>query len=67
MFHIQEISCSDCDCRGPNLWLCLRENCGHIGCGEKSNDHNTKHNAVSGFDNYFCSYKSYDILKKSYV
>lgn len=47
MFLIQEISCSDCDCRGPNLWLCLRENCGHIGCGEKSNDHNTKHNAVS--------------------
>lgn len=42
-----EISCSDCDCRGPNLWLCLRENCGHIGCGEKSNDHNTKHNAAN--------------------
>ncbi|XP_066154827.1 ubiquitin carboxyl-terminal hydrolase 20 isoform X1 [Euwallacea fornicatus] len=41
----QEITCSDCDSRDPNLWLCLKINCGYIGCGEKSNDDNTKHNA----------------------
>ncbi|XP_050312618.1 ubiquitin carboxyl-terminal hydrolase 20 isoform X2 [Anthonomus grandis grandis] len=41
----QNISCSDCNCHGPNLWLCLKKSCGHIGCSEKSNDHNTIHNA----------------------
>ncbi|CAG9762211.1 unnamed protein product [Ceutorhynchus assimilis] len=40
-----EIKCTDCDCSGPNLWLCLKNNCGHIGCAEKSNDHSTQHNA----------------------
>ncbi|XP_030753353.1 ubiquitin carboxyl-terminal hydrolase 20 isoform X2 [Sitophilus oryzae] len=41
-----ELKCSDCDCHGPNLWLCLKKNCSHIGCAEKSNDHSTIHNAM---------------------
>ncbi|KAJ8963471.1 hypothetical protein NQ318_018954 [Aromia moschata] len=35
----KELVCSDCDCRGPNLWICLHKNCLRIGCSEKSNDH----------------------------
>uniref|UniRef100_A0AAR5QDD5 Ubiquitin carboxyl-terminal hydrolase n=1 Tax=Dendroctonus ponderosae TaxID=77166 RepID=A0AAR5QDD5_DENPD len=46
-----EICCSDCDCRGPNLWLCLKKSCSHIGCSEKSNDHSTIHNSN---DPYHC-------------
>ncbi|XP_076260331.1 ubiquitin specific protease 20/33 isoform X2 [Rhynchophorus ferrugineus] len=41
-----EIKCTDCECRGPNLWLCLKKNCSHVGCAENSNDHSTLHNAL---------------------
>ncbi|XP_074029590.1 ubiquitin specific protease 20/33 [Leptinotarsa decemlineata] len=40
----KELICSDCNCRGPNLWICLYKNCLRIGCGEKSSDHSTTHN-----------------------
>ncbi|CAG2060357.1 unnamed protein product, partial [Timema podura] len=41
----KEISkCSECDSRGPNLWLCLHRGCHRIGCGEVHNDHSTVHN-----------------------
>nr|CAD7580431.1 unnamed protein product [Timema californicum] len=44
----KEISkCSECDSRGPNLWLCLHRGCHRIGCGEVHNDHSTVHNRVS--------------------
>ena len=36
-------ACKLCDHRGPNLWLCLHENCLDIGCGETGQDHSTKH------------------------
>lgn len=39
------VICADCDCQGPNLWMCLHKNCLQIGCSEKSNDHSTLHNA----------------------
>ncbi|XP_057667696.1 ubiquitin carboxyl-terminal hydrolase 20 isoform X2 [Diorhabda carinulata] len=44
LLNIKELICSDCDCRGPNLWICLHKNCLRIGCAEKSNDHSTLHN-----------------------
>ncbi|KAL1512718.1 hypothetical protein ABEB36_002261 [Hypothenemus hampei] len=46
LFHLslkQATCCTDCDYRGPNLWLCLNKGCGHIGCPEISNDHSTLH------------------------
>ena len=36
-------ACKLCAHQGPNLWLCLHENCLDIGCGETGQDHSTKH------------------------
>ncbi|KAG5880268.1 hypothetical protein JTB14_003417 [Gonioctena quinquepunctata] len=44
ILNSKELVCADCNCRGPNLWICLYKNCLRIGCGEKSNDHSTIHN-----------------------
>ncbi|CAG9821183.1 unnamed protein product [Phaedon cochleariae] len=44
LVNSKELVCADCDCRGPNLWICLFNNCLRIGCAEKSNDHSTLHN-----------------------
>lgn len=41
-----QLVCADCDCKGPNLWICLYRDCLHIGCAEKTNDHSTNHNRV---------------------
>ncbi|CAG9805678.1 unnamed protein product [Chironomus riparius] len=35
--------CADCLQQGPNLWLCLQQNCLYIGCSDKHNDHSTLH------------------------
>ncbi|XP_022900534.1 ubiquitin carboxyl-terminal hydrolase 20 [Onthophagus taurus] len=43
--HAEKIQCADCECTGPNLWICLQHDCLKIGCSEQSNDHNTLHNA----------------------
>ncbi|KAJ8870435.1 hypothetical protein PR048_029457 [Dryococelus australis] len=40
----EKAKCSECDSRGPNLWLCLYRGCYRIGCGEAQNDHSTIHN-----------------------
>lgn len=45
LLNCSELVCADCDCHGPNLWICLYKNCLRIGCAEKSNDHSTLHNA----------------------
>ncbi|CAG9857612.1 unnamed protein product [Phyllotreta striolata] len=47
LLNSKELVCADCDCHGPNLWICLYKNCLRIGCAEKSNDHSTLHNATS--------------------
>ncbi|KAG5679922.1 hypothetical protein PVAND_009458 [Polypedilum vanderplanki] len=33
----------DCFQQGPNLWLCLQQQCLFIGCSDKHNDHSTLH------------------------
>ncbi|XP_038063636.1 ubiquitin carboxyl-terminal hydrolase 20-like [Patiria miniata] len=35
--------CNSCDAAGPNLWMCLTENCGYVGCGEAGSDHSSVH------------------------
>ncbi|CAG9792651.1 unnamed protein product [Diatraea saccharalis] len=37
------LTCYDCGCPGPNLWICLQPECHHIGCSEVKNDHSTIH------------------------
>ncbi|XP_077987089.1 ubiquitin carboxyl-terminal hydrolase 20-like [Glandiceps talaboti] len=38
-----EGSCKSCDAGGPNLWACLQDGCGYVGCGESAVDHSTDH------------------------
>ncbi|KAI5638408.1 ubiquitin carboxyl-terminal hydrolase domain-containing protein [Phthorimaea operculella] len=37
------LTCFDCGCPGPNLWICLQPDCRHVGCSEVKNDHSTIH------------------------
>ncbi|CAB3229703.1 unnamed protein product [Arctia plantaginis] len=37
------LTCFDCGCPGPNLWICLQPDCHHVGCSEVKNDHSTLH------------------------
>ncbi|CAF4874443.1 unnamed protein product [Pieris macdunnoughi] len=39
----ESLTCFDCGCSGPNLWICLQTDCRHIGCSEVKNDHSTTH------------------------
>lgn len=39
----EALTCNDCGCPGPNLWICLQPECHHIGCSEVKNDHSTLH------------------------
>nr|XP_026499337.1 ubiquitin carboxyl-terminal hydrolase 33 [Vanessa tameamea] len=39
----ENLTCFDCGCPGPNLWICLQPDCRHIGCSEVKNDHSTLH------------------------
>ncbi|XP_028163916.1 ubiquitin carboxyl-terminal hydrolase 20 isoform X2 [Ostrinia furnacalis] len=39
----ETLTCFDCGCPGPNLWICLQPDCHHIGCSEVKNDHSTIH------------------------
>nr|XP_049701679.1 ubiquitin carboxyl-terminal hydrolase 20 isoform X2 [Helicoverpa armigera] len=39
----ETLTCFDCGCPGPNLWICLQPDCHHIGCSEVKNDHSTLH------------------------
>ncbi|XP_037296928.1 ubiquitin carboxyl-terminal hydrolase 20 isoform X2 [Manduca sexta] len=39
----ETLTCFDCGCSGPNLWICLQPECHHIGCSEGKNDHSTIH------------------------
>ncbi|KAJ0171492.1 hypothetical protein K1T71_013042 [Dendrolimus kikuchii] len=39
----ESLTCFDCGCPGPNLWICLQPECHHIGCSEVKNDHSTLH------------------------
>ncbi|XP_053617981.1 ubiquitin carboxyl-terminal hydrolase 20 [Plodia interpunctella] len=39
----ETLTCFDCGCPGPNLWICLQPECHHIGCSEVKNDHSTIH------------------------
>ncbi|XP_068624897.1 ubiquitin carboxyl-terminal hydrolase 20 isoform X2 [Battus philenor] len=39
----ENLTCFDCGCPGPNLWICLQPDCHHIGCSEVKNDHSTIH------------------------
>ncbi|XP_072948402.1 ubiquitin carboxyl-terminal hydrolase 20 isoform X2 [Epargyreus clarus] len=39
----ETLTCVDCGCPGPNLWICLQPDCHHIGCSEVKNDHSTIH------------------------
>ncbi|KAF9423351.1 hypothetical protein HW555_001160 [Spodoptera exigua] len=39
----ENLTCFDCGCPGPNLWICLQPECHHIGCSEVKNDHSTLH------------------------
>lgn len=50
--HIDPIKCNDCECN-KNLWLCLKENCYYIGCGQDSasNKHSSLHAVVFIFFN----------------
>ncbi|XP_077284593.1 ubiquitin specific protease 20/33 isoform X2 [Arctopsyche grandis] len=41
--HNQVLSCTDCGCNGPNLWICLQRECSHVGCSENHDDHSTTH------------------------
>ncbi|KRT79366.1 Peptidase [Oryctes borbonicus] len=40
----QRLCCQDCNCTGPNLWMCMHRDCLRIGCSEEFSDHNTMHN-----------------------
>lgn len=40
----EKYGCNYCQDTGPNLWLCLQNNCLQIGCSESVNDHSTLHN-----------------------
>lgn len=39
----ESLTCFDCGCLGPNLWICLQPECHHVGCSEVKNDHSTSH------------------------
>ncbi|XP_063542442.1 ubiquitin carboxyl-terminal hydrolase 20 [Cydia strobilella] len=39
----ENLTCFDCGCPGPNLWICLQPDCHHVGCSEVRNDHSTLH------------------------
>ncbi|CAK1543435.1 unnamed protein product [Leptosia nina] len=39
----ETLTCLDCRCPDPNLWICLQPECRHIGCSEVKNDHSTIH------------------------
>ncbi|XP_028032864.1 ubiquitin carboxyl-terminal hydrolase 20 isoform X1 [Bombyx mandarina] len=39
----EALTCFDCGCPGPNLWICLQPECHHVGCSEVKNDHSTFH------------------------
>ncbi|XP_022106308.1 ubiquitin carboxyl-terminal hydrolase 20-like [Acanthaster planci] len=49
LFHEEDLRqrsqgcCNSCDAVGPNLWMCLTENCGYVGCGESFHDHSSEH------------------------
>lgn len=51
----QNVTCSDCNCAGPNLWVCLFRDCLRIGCSENFNDHSTLHNKVR-YERYYCCF-----------
>lgn len=40
----EKYGCNNCQNTGPNLWLCLQDDCFQIGCSERVNDHSTNHN-----------------------
>ncbi|XP_071802261.1 ubiquitin carboxyl-terminal hydrolase 20-like [Asterias amurensis] len=53
LFHEEDLRqraqgcCNSCDARGPNVWMCLHENCGFVGCGETANDHSSEHTKIT--------------------
>lgn len=38
--------CNDCNCNGPNLWLCLFPDCRWVACAETHLNHSTVHNQM---------------------
>jgi len=36
-------SCSSCQAKGIDLWICLDDSCLYVGCGNKWNDHISQH------------------------
>ena len=44
------LTCDECDQR-KNLWLCLREDCLYVGCGQSNLKHSTDHAQVSSYSN----------------
>ncbi|CAB3367411.1 Hypothetical predicted protein [Cloeon dipterum] len=36
--------CEECKSKGPNMWVCLHQDCLKVGCGEAYKDHSTIHN-----------------------
>ena len=43
----QRLKCEECE-KSKNLWVCLREDCRFVGCGQdlKSNEHSNLHSTV---------------------
>lgn len=51
------LKCNECDCY-KNLWLCLRENCMYVGCGQDQNSrkHSSLHANVLNYIFLFYCY-----------
>jgi hypothetical protein len=47
--ELDELKCDECS-KTHNLWLCLRENCMHVGCGQ--DDHSNKHGSLHAFKTF---------------
>ncbi|CAG0892429.1 unnamed protein product [Cyprideis torosa] len=41
--YSNELKCAWCPKKGPNLWLCLHEDCFELSCGKKAGDHSGVH------------------------
>ncbi|KAG6465177.1 hypothetical protein O3G_MSEX014984 [Manduca sexta] len=54
----ETLTCFDCGCSGPNLWICLQPECHHIGCSEGKNDHSTIHQKVNYYKYNYLLFKT---------
>lgn len=47
--QLNELKCDECN-KTHNLWLCLRDNCMHVGCGQ--DDHSNKHGNLHAYKTF---------------